>query len=101
MEISSILTSNLLSVPVLVFSLGLIGAAIKGDLKLPEPVYQAISIFLLFGIGLKGGQSLKGTDISSLTKPALLTIAFGIAIPVVVFFVTTKLLKLNAQTQTS
>ncbi len=87
MEISSILTSNLLSVPVLVFSLGLIGAAIKGDLKLPEPVYQAISIFLLFGIGLKGGHSLTGASFSVFFLPALSTIFLGALIPAAAFLI--------------
>jgi hypothetical protein len=63
---------------------------------LPDPIHTWISTYLLLAIGLKGGQSLKGSDISSLVMPATLTIAFGIVIPVVVFFVTTKLLKLNA-----
>lgn len=87
---------NLTSPPVLAFVLGALAVILRSDLRLPDPIHTWISTYLLLAIGLKGGQSLKGTDISSLTKPALLTIAFGIAIPVVVFFVTTKLLKLNA-----
>jgi hypothetical protein len=84
---SSVLASNLLSVPVLVFSLGLIGAAIKGELKLPEPVYQAISIFLLFGIGLKGGHSLSGATFSLFFLPAISTILLGALIPAAAFLI--------------
>ena len=87
---------NLTSPPVLAFVLGALAVILRSDLRLPDPIHTWISTYLLLAIGLKGGHSLKGSDISSLTKPALLTIAFGIAIPVVVFFVTTKLLKLNA-----
>jgi len=87
---------NLTSPPVLAFVLGVLAVILRSDLRLPDPIHTWISTYLLLAIGLKGGHSLKGTDISSLTKPALLTIAFGIAIPVIVFFVTTKLLKLNA-----
>jgi hypothetical protein len=87
---------NLTSPPVLAFVLGALAVILRSDLRLPDPIHTWISTYLLLAIGLKGGHSLKGSDISNLTKPALLTIAFGIAIPMVVFFVTTKLLKLNA-----
>ena len=87
---------NLTSPPVLAFVLGVLAVILRSDLRLPDPIHTWISTYLLLAIGLKGGHSLKGTDISSLVMPATLTIAFGIAIPTVVFFVTTKLLKLNA-----
>ena len=87
---------NLTSPPVLAFVLGALAVILRSDLRLPDPIHTWISTYLLLAIGLKGGHSLKGTDISSLVMPATLTIAFGIAIPTVVFFVTTKLLKLNA-----
>jgi hypothetical protein len=85
MEISSALTSNLISVPVLVFALGIIGALFKGDLRLPDPVYQAISIFLLFGIGLKGGHALQNVAIGDVISPVLATIALGAVIPALAF----------------
>lgn len=85
MSATSILTSNLLSVPVLVFVLGLIAATFKSDVRLPEPVYQAISIFLLFGIGLKGGHSLKSVDVEDFVLPAVATIALGALIPFLAF----------------
>jgi hypothetical protein len=88
---------NLTSPPVLAFVLGALAVILRSDLRLPDPIHTWISTYLLLAIGLKGGHSLKGTDISSLVMPATLTIAFGIAIPTVVFFVTTKLLKLNAR----
>ena len=87
---------NLTSPPVLAFVLGALAVILRSDLRLPDPIHTWISTYLLLAIGLKGGHSLKGSDISSLVMPATLTVAFGIAIPVIVFFVTTKLLKLNA-----
>ena len=53
----SLASNNLTSVAVLVFVLGFFGARIKSDVRIPEPIYQMISIYLLFGIGLKGGQA--------------------------------------------
>jgi hypothetical protein len=87
---------NLTSPPVLAFVLGVLAVILRSDLRLPDPIHTWISTYLLLAIGLKGGHSLKDSDLASLTKPALLTIAFGIASPIIVFFVTTKLLRLGA-----
>ena len=46
--------SNATSPPVLAFVLGLIAVAVKSDLRLPEALYQGLSIYLLLGIGIKG-----------------------------------------------
>jgi hypothetical protein len=45
-----------------------------------------ISLDLLFGIGLKGGNSLKSVTPESFFKPALASIFLGILIPVVAFY---------------
>ena len=82
----SLLMSNLLSVPVLVFTLGVLAALFRSDARLPDPVYQAISIFLLFGIGLKGGHSLKSIAFSDFISPALAVLVVGSLIPAIAFF---------------
>ncbi len=82
----SVASANLTSVAVLIFILGFIGAKLKSELKLPESVYQMISLYLLFGIGLKGGHSLKSVTPESFFKPALASIFLGILIPVVAFY---------------
>jgi len=82
----SVASTNLTSVAVLIFILGFIGAKLKGDLKLSESVYQMISLYLLFGIGLKGGNSLKSVTFESFLKPALATILLGVLIPLVAFY---------------
>lgn len=85
MASESVLVSNLLSVPVLVFTLGVLAALFRGDLRLPEPVYQAISIFLLFGIGLKGGHSLKSVSAGEFISPAIAVLVLGALIPLAAF----------------
>ena len=87
---------NLTSPPVLAFVLGALAVILRSDLRLPDPIHTWISTYLLLAIGLKGGHSLKGSELSTLISPAVLTIAFGIGIPAVIFFVTTKLLRLSA-----
>jgi len=81
----SIAISNLTSVAVLIFVMGFVGARIKSDMRIPEPVYQMISIFLLLGIGLKGGNSLKGVPGDEILVPSIVTIALGFTIPIVAF----------------
>ena len=81
-----IAVSNLTSVGVLTFILAFIAARLKSDVRIPEAVYQFLAIYLLFGIGLKGGHSLKSTPLSELLAPSLATIACGVLIPVVAFY---------------
>lgn len=87
---------NLTSPPVLAFVLGALAVVLRSDLRLPDPIHTWISTYLLLAIGLKGGHSIKDSDVASLVSPALLTLAFGIAIPAIIFFVTTKALRLSA-----
>ena len=74
--------SNLVSVGVLAFVFGFIAARIKSDVRVPEQIYQFLSIYLLFGIGLKGGHSLKSVTFEEVFAPAVTTIIVGALIPV-------------------
>ena len=78
---------NLTSVSVLVFILGFIAARFKSDIRIPDPVYQIISVYLLFGIGLKGGVSLRHSTVTGLAKPVITTLILGCLIPALAFFV--------------
>ncbi len=95
MSSTSVAITNLTSVAVLVFILGFLGALIKSDVRIPEQVYQMISIFLLFGIGLKGGHAIKGTSFTSFALPALATLALGIVIPFVAYQTLKLVRKIN------
>jgi uncharacterized protein len=77
--------SNLVSVGVLAFVFGFIAARIKSDVRVPEQIYQFLSIYLLFGIGLKGGHSLKSVTFEEVFAPAITTIIVGALIPVFVY----------------
>ena len=85
MSSTSIAITNLTSVAVLVFILGFIGARMKSDVRIPEQIYQMISIFLLFGIGLKGGHALQGVSFGAFIAPAVATLALGTLIPFIAF----------------
>lgn len=87
MSSTSLAINNLTSVAVLVFAFGFIAARLKSDVRIPDAVYQVISVYLLLGIGLKGGHALHGTHFNTFLAPALTTIALGLVIPLIAFFV--------------
>ncbi|MFY8136240.1 MAG: sodium-dependent bicarbonate transport family permease [Aquimonas sp.] len=72
-------------VVVLFFLLGLIARLAKSDLRLPEAVYEVLSIYLLLAIGLKGGIELSKHSIGDLLPQVAATMALGFAIPLMLF----------------
>jgi hypothetical protein len=96
MEIDwSVAQANLTSVVALCFLLGFLAARLKSDIRIPEPVYQFISVYLLLGIGIKGGNSLKGVTLESFLPAASVTLALGVIIPVLAFYVLAKVKALS------
>lgn len=81
----SLALSNLTSPPVLAFVLGLVAVGLRADLRLPDAVYQATSMYLLLAIGLKGGVALRVAPVGDVVAPVLATIALGIVIPLAAF----------------
>lgn len=81
------LASNLLSPVILAFLLGVVASLVRSDLRLPEPIYSALSIYLLLAIGLKGGVELAGTSLGRFAGPAILTFALGIVTPLFAYLV--------------
>lgn len=79
--------ANLTSPPVLAFVLGLVATAVGGDLRLPEPVYQLLTFYLLIAIGIKGGVALSQTPPGDVVAPILATLALGVLIPLLAFMV--------------
>ncbi|MEY5024030.1 MAG: hypothetical protein RL569_943, partial [Actinomycetota bacterium] len=86
MTLWEVALQNLTSPPVLAFALGLIAVAVKSDLRLPEAVYQGLSIYLLLGLGIKGGVALSNTTLTEIWLPFLVTLLIGIVTPVLAFF---------------
>lgn len=80
-----VLSQNLLSPMVLGFALGVAAVLLKSDLRVPEGMYQGLAIYLLFAIGLRGGGELAHTPLAQLWRPALLTLALGLATPLWVY----------------
>ncbi|HMP55345.1 MAG TPA: sodium-dependent bicarbonate transport family permease, partial [Novosphingobium sp.] len=49
---------TLLSPVILFFLLGVVAAAARSDLSVPEPMAKALSLYLMAAIGLKGGMAV-------------------------------------------
>ena len=81
MDALELLRLNLLSPMVLAFALGVLATLVRSDLRFPDALYSALSIYLLLAIGLKGGVALATTPPAQLWLPALVTVAVGTATP--------------------
>lgn len=77
--------SNLLDPVILFFVLGLLAGGAKSDLRLPEPVYKMLSIYLLVTIGLKGGVHLAEHAGSGLIGPVVAALLLALIIPAIAF----------------
>ena len=76
---------------VLFFLFGLLARLANSDLRLPEALYEALSIYLLLAIGLKGGTQLAQQQLASVLPQALAAVALGATIPLLLFPLLTRL----------
>lgn len=75
----------------LFFVLGFLARLARSDLKLPAQLYEALSIYLLLAIGLKGGMELARQDPLAVLPQASAVIVLGILIPLIAFPILYKL----------
>jgi hypothetical protein len=75
----------MIDVVVLFFLLGVFARLVGSDLRLPEALYETLSIYLLLAIGLKGGIELSRQPIGLLAPQVLACMALGFAIPFVLY----------------
>ena len=61
----SVLAENFLSAPILFFFLGLIAVIVKSDMEIPSVLSKFFSLYLLFDIGIKGGEELYRSGLNS------------------------------------
>jgi hypothetical protein len=79
---------------ILFFLLGLIARLARSDLRLPEPLYEALSIYLLLAIGLKGGSELAVQSLGTLWPVALAAVALSALVPLAAYPVLRALVRL-------
>lgn len=61
------------------------GGLLRTDLKFSPAVFEALSIYLLLAIGLKGGVELAKHPLTSALLPSLAVLALGLAIPLIAY----------------
>ena len=72
---------------VIFFLLGLAGGLLRTDFKFPPAFFDALSIYLLLAIGLKGGVELAKHPLSSTLLPSLTVLALGLIIPLLAYVI--------------
>ena len=90
--------SNLLIPAVLFFALGFLAQGLRSDLKFPADLAKALSIYLLIGIGLKGGIELSHAELGDAFRAVAAALVLGFGLPLVAygFLLAGRLDKLNA-----
>ncbi len=73
--------SNRSSPPILCFALGATAVMRRSNMKLPEQVFTALSMYLMLAIGIKGGAELAGRPMAELAAPIAAALVLGCAIP--------------------
>ncbi|GAA0786063.1 sodium-dependent bicarbonate transport family permease [Roseibium denhamense] len=86
--------TNLLSPIILFFALGLGAALVRSDLSVPEAAAKALSIYLLFAIGFKGGVSVASHGVDS---TLLLSLVAGTVLSFAIPFAAFGLLRVMTQ----
>lgn len=78
------------------FALGLLAGLVKSDLKVPLPIYETLSILLMLTLGLKGGMALHGVPLRPILPELGLIAATGVALPLVLYPLLRKLVRLSS-----
>jgi hypothetical protein len=85
-DILSLAADNLLSPMILCFALGLFAALARSELTVPEAAAKALSIYLLFAIGFKGGVAVADHGVDARLMSALAAgVVLSFALPFVAF----------------
>jgi hypothetical protein len=82
---SGSMRTAMIDVVVFFFLLGVFARLVKSDLRLPEALYETLSIYLLLAIGLKGGIELSKQPLAALAPQVLACMALGFVIPFVLY----------------
>ncbi len=96
MDLLHSLLQSLLSPVVLAFLLGIVATLVRSDLKIPEQLYAAMTIYLLFAIGLKGGAKLDGIAWGELARPMTAALLLCVTIPLWSFAILRRVGRFNA-----
>jgi hypothetical protein len=83
---TSLVLDNLLTPPVLFFLLGMAATLLRSDLEIPQPITKALSLYLLFAIGLHGGVELARSGLAGAGATLGAAVLLSAALPVGTYF---------------
>lgn len=86
---------NILNPIILCFIVGLVSGLLRSNLRVPDQLYESLSLYLLFTIGLKGGVELCKSNISETILPIIATIILGLSTTYLAYIILRKLGRLN------
>jgi len=87
---------NFISPMVLFFLLGVLAAAFKSDLAIPEPISKALSLYLVAAIGFNGGVELSHVGLSaSILLAIFCAIALSFGLPLIAYALARRLTGLD------
>jgi hypothetical protein len=75
----------MIDVVIFFFLLGIFARLVGSDLRLPEALYETLSIYLLLAIGLKGGIELSKQPLSVLMPEVFAAVALSFLIPLILY----------------
>lgn len=90
MDLLELATANLVSPIILSFVLGLAAALARSDLSVPEAAAKALSLYLLFAIGFKGGAGVAAHGLDGTLLGAMIA---GLVLSFVLPFIAFALLR--------
>ena len=67
------------------FLLGFIARLCRSDVSFPKELYQALTLFLLLAIGLKGGIALQDHANPALGPQSIAVVMLGLILPLIAF----------------
>ena len=70
---------------VLFFAAGVAAKLVRSDLRLPEPLYEALSLYLLLALGLKGGVELSRHPLGELLAQSAAVAGMGVLLALLAF----------------
>lgn len=89
------LLTSLLVPPLMFFALGATAQACRSDLKFPDDLSRALSIYLLIGIGLHGGAELAQAQFSTALRSALAALGLGFGLPLIAYALLKRLCRID------
>jgi len=83
------------------FAMGLLAGLLKSDLKVPQSIYETLSILLMLVLGLKGGLALHGHVSAELLQGLIPVAALGVLLPLICFPLLRYLVRLDVDNAAS